>query len=100
MWPGISNLHDARFGEVKATCPTSHTTLVFGSGCSETKHIKDTSTVGLDYPCGVAILPDSDFFVVTAYWKNPYVFERVSHLLVRDLYTYSTFFGYSHISAY
>ena len=98
MRHGLSIQFDPIHDEVLATYPSSHTVFVFDKKTGEIKHHIDTKRLGLDYPCGLTMLPHPNFYAVTGYWKNLFIFERGTHKLVRDLCRYTTFFGHSHIT--
>ncbi|MEM7303479.1 MAG: DUF1513 domain-containing protein [Pseudomonadota bacterium] len=97
MRQGISIARDDEHGQVIATYPSSQRVLIFDESSGDVIEEIATDELGLDYPCGVAVLGDTPFFVITGHWKNMFVFRRGSGELVRDLCHYTTFFGHSHI---
>ncbi len=97
MRHGLSIEYDATHGEAIATFPASHRVMVFDGRTGDLKQAIDTSGQGLDYPCGLTLLPDGEHYAVTGFWKNLYVYERGTHRLVRDRCSYATFFGHRHI---
>ncbi len=99
MRHGLSIEYDARNDEVIASYPATHTVLVFDAPSGEVKQQINCEPIGLHYPCGVALLPGQDFYVVTGYWRNLYIFERGTHRLIRELCHYPVNFGHSHIVA-
>ena len=99
MRQGIGIRHDEHHGEVLVTFPSSHSLFVIDIATSEIKQRIDTAAIGLDYPCGVSLIPGSPFYAVSGYWKNLFIFRRGSHEPVRDLCHYTSFFGHSHMTA-
>ena len=99
MRHGLSIEHDEIHDEVIASYPASHTVLVFDAPTGELKAKIDCAPIGLQYPCGIALLPGQNYYVVTGYMRNLYVFERGSHKLMRELCHYPLNFGHSHIVA-
>lgn len=100
MRHGLSIEYDAVHDEALATFPAAHRVMAFDGATGALKRSIDTAAMGLDYPCGVAVLEGSDFYAVAGYWKNLYIFERGGHGLRRDLCSYATFFGHSHMTAF
>jgi len=99
MRHGLSIEYDPIHDEVLASYPASHTVLVFDAASGEVKQQINCEPIGLHYPCGITLLPGKDFYIVTGYWRNLYVFERGSHKLRRELCHYPLNFGHSHIVA-
>ncbi len=99
MRHGLSIHYDPEFDEVIATYPATHMILVFDARSGEVKQQIDCTKIGLNYPCGLTLIPGSNTYAVAGYWKDLYLFERGTHHLKRELCHYTTFFGHSHITA-
>jgi hypothetical protein len=98
MRHGLSIAYDEQNAEVIATFPGSHHVMVFDASTGEIRRKIDCAVMGLEHPSGLAIVQGSDHYFVTGYWKNLYAFRRGTHELLRDLCTYTTFFGHGHIA--
>lgn len=99
MRQGIGIKYEEQHGEVLVTFPSSHSLFVIDAATSEVKQRIDTAAIGLDYPCGLSMIPGSPFYAVSGYWKNLFIFRRGSHEPVRELCHYASFFGHSHMTA-
>ncbi|QGX99485.1 DUF1513 domain-containing protein [Roseovarius faecimaris] len=99
MRHGLSIEFDEAHEEVIASYPATHTVMVFDAGSGALKHRTECQPIGLQYPCGIALLPGQEFYVVAGYMRNLYVFERGTHRLHRELCHYPLNFGHSHIVA-
>jgi len=99
MRHGLSIRYDADHGEVLATFPSTHSLMVIDDDTGEIRQRIDTAALGLDYPCGLSLIPDSPFYAVSGYWKNLFIFRRGTHEPVRELCHYASFFGHSHMTA-
>ena len=99
MRHGLSIEYDDTHDEVIASYPSTHTVLVFDAATGEVKNRVDCEPIGLRYPCGIALLPGQNYYVVAGCLRNLYVFERGSHKLMRELCHYPLNFGHSHIVA-
>ena len=99
MRHGLSIRHDQDHGEVLATFPSTHSLMVIDDTTGEVRQRIDTAALGLDYPCGLSLIPDSPFYAVSGYWKNLFIFRRATHEPVRELCHYASFFGHSHMTA-
>lgn len=99
MRHGLSIRHDADHGEVLATFPSTHSLMIMDDSTGEIRQRIDTAALGLDYPCGLSLIPGSPFYAVSGYWKNLFIFRRGTHEPVRELCHYASFFGHSHMTA-
>ena len=99
MRQGLSIEYDPHHDEVIASYPSSHTVLVFDAASGEKKHRIACDRIGLHYPCGLALLPGQNHYVVAGYWRNLFVFERGTHRLLRELCHFPVNYGHSHIVA-
>lgn len=99
MRHGLSIRYDAGNDQAIASYPSAHRLMVFDGASGEVLHSFDTRKMGLQFPCGITLLPDGVHYAVTGYWENLFVFERGSHRLNRAACLYPTFFGHSHITA-
>ncbi len=99
MRHGLSIAYDAAADEAIATYPSSHRVMVFDGASGAVARKIDTRPLGLEYPCGVTLLPDGTHYAIAGYWQNLFVFERKTHRLVRERCLYPVFYGHSHITA-
>lgn len=99
MRHGLSIEYDRTNNEALATFPASHKVFVMDGGSGDVKRVVDTASEGLDYPCGLTLLPDGKHYAVAGYWKNLFVYERGTHRLARERCSYATFFGHRHITS-
>ena len=99
MRHGLSIEYDPDHDEVISTYPSTHTVIVFDADSGAVKQVTDCEPIGLEYPCGIALLPGQNYYVVAGNWRNLYVFERGTHKLMRELSHYPINFGHSHIVA-
>ncbi len=99
MRHGLSITYDPQTDQAIATYPSTHQVMVFDGASGALAHKIDTRPLGLDYPCGVTLLPDGKHYAIAGYWRNLFVFERGTHRLVRERCLYPVFYGHSHITA-
>lgn len=72
--------------------------MVF-SGTTAKPRAIDTRTLGLDNPCGIALLPDGQHYGVAGYWRGLHVMARGSHRPIRALSHPPVLYGHSHMTA-
>ena len=100
MIHGLSIEFDPDHDEVIATMPDVHRIMIFDAATGEVKHNIRTDRWGLYSPCGIALVPGQDFYVVAGYWEGLFVIERGTHGLRRELSHKPVNFGHSHIEAF
>jgi hypothetical protein len=99
MRHGLSIVYDPKADQAIATYPSSHRVMVFDGASGAVLREFDTRPMGLEYPCGVTLMPDGAHYAIAGYWRNLFVFERGSHRLLRERCLYPVFYGHSHITA-
>jgi len=95
---GLSIIYEPRHDEILASFPSSHSLAIFDARDGRLKQLLRTDKMGLRHPCGLALHPDGEHYIVTGYWRNLYVFKRGSHQLNREACQYVSLFGHSHIA--
>lgn len=99
MRHGLGIVYDHRFDEVIATFVTPHCVVVLDAVSATVKRVIRTDRVGLQYPCGLALHPDGEHYVVAGYWRDLYLFRRGTHEPVPAATRYVVLFGHSHLAA-
>ncbi|HUS52753.1 MAG TPA: DUF1513 domain-containing protein [Thermohalobaculum sp.] len=97
MRHGLSIVHDPAHDQIIATFPGSHSVMVADAASGAITHVLRTDSIGLRYPCGVALHPDGRRYIVTGSFENIYVFDRATHRLDHDACRYLPLFHHSHI---
>lgn len=95
---GLSIIHEPIHNEILASYPSSHALMVIDASNGQLKQQIRTDQLGLRFPCGLALHPDGQHYIVTGYWRNMYVFERGKHSVNREACQYVSLFGHSHIA--
>lgn len=96
---GLSVEYEPEHDEFIASFPSSHRLIVFSGRDGRVRRSIDTRALGLDYPCGVTLLPGRDHYAVAGYWQGLHLFERGSHRHDRRLGHGAMFYGHSHMTA-
>jgi hypothetical protein len=99
MRHGLSIVYDPKADQAIATYPSAHRVMVFDGASGAVLRDIDTRPMGLDYPCGVTLMPDGAHYAIAGYWRNLFMFRRGTHALVRERCLYPVFYGHSHITA-
>ena len=96
---GLSVEYDAQNDEFIASYPSSHRLMVFSGRSGRLRHSLDTRTLGLEYPRGIAMLPDGTHYAVAGFWENLHIFERGTHRHQKALGHKAMLYGHSHMTA-
>lgn len=95
---GLSVEHDPLHDEFIASFPSSHRLIVFSADGGVLRSM-DTRDFGLDYPCGVTLLPGHEAYAVAGYWRGVHVLRRGSHRHEGRIDHGATLYGHSHMTA-
>lgn len=95
---GLSVEYDPVHDEFIASFPSSHRLIVF-SVDGTLRQSMDTRVFGLDYPCGVTLLPGRDVYAVAGYWRGVHVLRRGSHGHEGRIDHGAVLYGHSHMTA-
>jgi hypothetical protein len=96
---GLSVEYDPAADEFIATFPSSHRLMVFDARSGDLRQDIDTARLGLQYPCGLALLADGQTYAVAGYWQDVMLFQRGSHRPLRRLTRHPVLYGHSHMTA-
>lgn len=97
---GLSVEYDSLHNEFLAIFPSSHRLMVFSGDDGALVHSIDMRSRGMVRPSGLALLPDSDRYVIAGYWQGLIVAERGSHRVVHRLTGSAPVVGgHSHMTA-
>lgn len=92
---GLSMVYDARHDEVLATFPSSHTVAILHGATGRLMQLIHTDSLGLKWPCGLAMSPDGSFYCVTGYWSGTLTLASGNHQ-VKSMVTAHQWWGHSH----
>ncbi|MHA1571373.1 MAG: DUF1513 domain-containing protein [Alphaproteobacteria bacterium] len=98
MRHGLSILYEPAHDQIIATFPGSHSVLVANAASGKITKVLRTDAMGLRYPCGLALHPDGERYIVTGSFENICLFDRATHVLDRAACRYPPLFRHSHIA--
>ncbi len=82
MRQGLSIAYDPLGHQFMATHPSAHTVVVVDATSGDIAGVVDTRTWGLAYPCGLALHPDGQTYLVAGAFADVITFDRLTHLPV------------------
>ncbi len=98
MRHGLSIVHDPVHEEVIATFPSSHAVVVVDARRAEIRRVIPSRAFGISWPCGIALHPDGERYLLAGSFENLVAVRRGSHELDPRGRHYLPLFRHSHIA--
>lgn len=95
---GLSIVYDPAYDQIIASFPSSHRVIAIDRQSLSVRASINTREFGLTYPCGVALLPDGENYVVTGSFENLAVVRRDDHRPEPQKSLQIRLFRHSHIA--
>jgi hypothetical protein len=92
---GLSVVYDPTSDEVLMTFPATHRIAIFDGATGTMKKLIATDSLGLHWPCGVALAMDGMHWHVSGYWNGLLTLRTGSHL-VETVSSQPRWWGHSH----